>query len=367
MADAASMFDPMSDAEVTTETKASHRGAGGDWTPIPPSAAAPDDFEHPKLGTPSIVWEYHNKSGELDGYQCRFDFVDDDGKPDKTFRPYRYGTLNGRTGWHWRGWGDKRPLYRLPDILARPDAQVRIFEGEKAADAAQVLFPESVTTTPMNGAKSPSRTDYKPLAGRTVVAWADNDEPGIEFAWEIERLALEAGAETVDVFQVPVHFPSGWDWADPMPEGWTTEKLLELPPASRPPMGETGGKKSRAGDEAEERSTPRLLIENCDPHRTVAVLRDILSNAGDLYDRGVPVRLAFDQIQGGTIAQVMTPDILVLMAHMVSRPYVLKEQQDGTVVEKDARLSRTYAVMYLDWRGEWQLSGTWPQWYGVSL
>ena len=254
MADAASMFDPMSDAEATTETKASHRGAGGDWTPlIPPSAAAPDDFEHPKLGTPSIVWEYHNKSGELEGYQCRFDFVDDDGKPDKTFRPYRYGTLNGRTGWHWRGWGDKRPLYRLPDILARPDAQVRIFEGEKAADAAQVLCPDCVTTTPMNGARSPDKGEYKPLAGRTVVAWADNDLAGIEFAWEIERLALEAGAETADVFQVPVYFPSGWDWADPMPEGWTTEKLLELPPASRPPMGETGGEKSRAGDEAARR------------------------------------------------------------------------------------------------------------------
>jgi hypothetical protein len=100
---------------------------------------------------------------------------------------------------------------------------------------------------------------------------------------------------------------------------------------------------------------PRLLIENCDPDRTVSALRYILSDAGGLYDRGVPVRLAFDQIQGGTIAQVMTPDVLVLKAHMVCRPYVLKEQKDGTVVEADARLSRTFAVMYLDWRGEWRL------------
>ena len=107
--------------------------------------------------------------------------------------------------------------------------------------------------------------------------------------------------------------------------------------------------------ETEQLSKPRLLIENCDPHRTVAVLRDILSNASGLYDRGVPVRLAFDQIQGGTVAQVMTPDILILTAHTVSRPFILKEKQDGTVVEKDARLPRTYAVMYLDWRGEWHL------------
>ena len=100
---------------------------------------------------------------------------------------------------------------------------------------------------------------------------------------------------------------------------------------------------------------PRLLIENCDPDRTVAGLRDILSDAGCLYDRGVPVRLAFDQIQGGTIAQVMTPDALVLQAHMVCRPYVLKERQDGTIVEANARLSRPFTVMYLHWRGEWRL------------
>ena len=99
---------------------------------------------------------------------------------------------------------------------------------------------------------------------------------------------------------------------------------------------------------------PRLLIENCDPDRTVAALRDILSHAGGLYDRGVPVRLAFDKIQGGTVAQVMTPDALVLMSHTVSRPYVLKEK-DGAVIEANARLPRTFATMYLDWRGEWRL------------
>ena len=100
---------------------------------------------------------------------------------------------------------------------------------------------------------------------------------------------------------------------------------------------------------------PRLLVENCSPDRTVSALRDILSDAGSLYDRGVPVRLAFDQIQGGTVAQEMTPDALVLMAHTVCRPYELKEQKDGTVIEANARLSRTFAVMYLDWRGEWRL------------
>ncbi len=100
---------------------------------------------------------------------------------------------------------------------------------------------------------------------------------------------------------------------------------------------------------------PRLLLENADPDRTVAALRDILSPTGCLYDRGVPVRLAHDQIQGGTVAQVMTPEVLVMTAHSVCRPYVVKEKSDGTIDAKNARLPRNLAVMYLEWRGEWNL------------
>ena len=99
---------------------------------------------------------------------------------------------------------------------------------------------------------------------------------------------------------------------------------------------------------------PRLLIENPDPDRTVAALRDVLAGAGGRYERGVPVRLAFDQIQRGMVAQVMTPDSLVLMAHGICRPYVVKVK-DGAVSEVNARLPRSFAVMYLDWRGEWRV------------
>ena len=100
---------------------------------------------------------------------------------------------------------------------------------------------------------------------------------------------------------------------------------------------------------------PRLLVEYTDPDRTVAALRDILSSTGGLYDRGVPVRLAHDQIQHGTVAQVMTPEVLVMTVHSVCRPYVLKEKKDGTIYEKNARLPRNLGVMYLEWRGAWKL------------
>jgi len=111
-----------------------------------------------------------------------------------------------------------------------------------------------------------------------------------------------------------------------------------------------------AGYDKGESSRPRLLIDNSNPDRTVAALRDILSRANEIYERGFPVRLAFDQLQGGVIAHAMTPDAIVLLAHMVCRPYVLKKSQDGTIAEVDARLPRSIAVMYLGWRGEWRLA-----------
>ena len=95
---------------------------------------------------------------------------------------------------------------------------------------------------------------------------------------------------------------------------------------------------------------PRLLIERWNPDQAVAKLRDILAAAGGLYERGVPVRLAFDQMQGGTAAQVMTPHSLVLKAHQVCRPFCIKDRR--TV---DAQLPFAFSRMYLEWQGEWHL------------
>lgn len=100
---------------------------------------------------------------------------------------------------------------------------------------------------------------------------------------------------------------------------------------------------------------PRLLVEDCNPDRTVTRLRDVLASSGTLFDRGVPVRLAYDQIHKGKIAQVMTPDAMVMTAHAACRPYVLKSGKGGELYEADARLPKSIAAMYLEWRGEWGL------------
>jgi hypothetical protein len=109
----------------------------------------------------------------------------------------------------------------------------------------------------------------------------------------------------------------------------------------------------RAGEDPQDEGKPRLLLEAHNPDRTVIGLRDILASTGRIFDRGVPVRLTFDQMQQGMVAKPMTPDATVLEAHRACRPYVLKER-DGELEEVAARLPRTTAVMYLD-SHEWNL------------
>lgn len=107
-------------------------------------------------------------------------------------------------------------------------------------------------------------------------------------------------------------------------------------------------------DENAPTPKPRLHVDDTNPDQTVSALRDILVSSGDLFDRGVPTRITYDQSQGGLVAQPLTADGVVLKAHSICRPYVVKVRSDGAY-EADARLPRSVAVMYLDWRGQWQL------------
>jgi putative DNA primase/helicase len=196
----------------------------------PPRIPQCTEILHGKLGLSSAVWEYYERSGEFSGLVCRFETIEDDGKAGKTFLPRRYGTLNGSPPkWHWKGWRAGRPpLYNLRELLSRPDATVIIVEGEKPADATAKRFLDYVAVSPMNGAKSPHKSDWGPVAGHNAIIWGDNDEPGRSFAQAVAKLATAAGASSVAVVAVPQDWPKGWDLADPMPEGVGTEALSAL-------------------------------------------------------------------------------------------------------------------------------------------
>lgn len=94
---------------------------------------------------------------------------------------------------------EPRPLYNLPAIAAA-DAVVLV-EGEKCADALMQLG--IAATTAMGGAATAlDKTDWKPLAGKTVAVWPDHDEAGARYASAVIQKLVSIGA-TVRRVRVP--------------------------------------------------------------------------------------------------------------------------------------------------------------------
>jgi hypothetical protein len=261
------MYQPLAPEEVATTEMAGNGAALSRPKPIPivpvPPDAPPMKYRHREHGEPSRVWRYHDATGTTVGYVCRWDFTDEAGELDKLILPVAFCDLgDGRTGWAAKGFPAPRPLYRLPQILARPDARLLVVEGEKAAEAAAKLFPEFVATTPPHGAHSPRKADWTPLEGRQVIVWPDNDEAGAKYAEAVARLCTDSGVASVAIADVPSEFPAKWDLADELPEGWTRERLRDLLDNARPyePPGEMAfGRPQTSATEHSTRSAETAL------------------------------------------------------------------------------------------------------------
>lgn len=86
------------------------------------------------------------------------------------------------------------PLYGSERLATWPaDAPIVITEGEKAADSLVAAgIPALGTVT--GASSSPRAATLAPLAGRTVILWPDNDEPGRLHLERTGRRLVEAGA-----------------------------------------------------------------------------------------------------------------------------------------------------------------------------
>lgn len=220
------MFDPL-----TTQEKAAPannwivgKDEGTAIVPIPDNVQL-DIPQHPALGVHENFWDYRDAQGRLLSLVCRF--IDKDGnKEDRplTYRQYK----TGKPRWAWKGLDAPRPLYGLDRLAKSPDAPVIVCEGEKATDGATALFPDHVAVTSPNGAGSPHRADWTPLAGRNVTIWPDNDGDGRNYAISAARLIKKAGAQSVRIVTVPNNFREKWDLADKLPEGVTQDDLDRL-------------------------------------------------------------------------------------------------------------------------------------------
>lgn len=113
-----------------------------------------------------------------------------DPKSGKPLKSYRTRLANGAWGLPEQYKAEKlRPLYALPSLLSSPiDAKVFVVEGEPAADALR--RSGYLATTSSGGSSNPHKSDWSPLAGRSVVIWPDNDDAGLNYLQSVTTCLL---------------------------------------------------------------------------------------------------------------------------------------------------------------------------------
>lgn len=222
-------FVPLTEAERSTGDASVVVPEDEETAILNPVATLPRRVWHRQLGFPSKVWPYLVDAENASLLVCRFE-KRDGSKTFAIFSPWR--RADGSEHWQWKCPPGPRPLYKLPDVVAHADAPVVICEGEKATDAAALIFPDRITTCWQGGANAVRLSDFSPLARRHVTFWPDNDKPGRAAASELIPILFGLGC-TVDIIDaeqlsatVPDHpeekrepVPK-WDAADAEAE-WT--------------------------------------------------------------------------------------------------------------------------------------------------
>ncbi len=144
MDDASNPFAPLTPAELAEAARQSEPPEAENGAPptCPPADAEPGAMAAARLygRKPHGLWRYATADDETAFYAARWNEAE--GK--KTFRPLSW---RDGAGWQFVAWPDHRPLFNLPDLVSKPKAPVVICEGEKAAEAAAAIFPNSIVTT----------------------------------------------------------------------------------------------------------------------------------------------------------------------------------------------------------------------------
>lgn len=93
-------------------------------------------------------------------------------------------------------------LYRS-ELLHSDERPVIVVEGEKAADAAAMIFKNADVVSWQGGANNYTAGNWSLLSGRKVIIWPDNDVPGIQAAEGIANLLSAKEVYIIDVSSLP--------------------------------------------------------------------------------------------------------------------------------------------------------------------
>jgi hypothetical protein len=204
---------------------------------------------------PQALHEYRDAAGAVLFWRVRLKHPDGS----KWIRPMR---LNG----HGFELGEPpappqgRPLYRLHELAARPDEPAIIVEGEACVDALAALGPLATTS---GGADSAAKADWRPLAGRDVTIWPDNDAPGQRYALDVaERLhGLGCRVRLVDVAALDLPPKAdAVDWLEQHPDA-TAADVLALPTAEPPATSADAAPVRTTTDEGHPRPQAAVLVD----------------------------------------------------------------------------------------------------------
>lgn len=171
---------------------------------------------HHKLGDgwqPTRLDLYRNREGDVISAVLRIDHPNGS----KEVRPLR-ARDQGYRFLEMKALDAPRPVFGLDLLAQRAGSPVIVVEGEKAAVAGRERFPEHVVLTWSGGTPGVDKADWRPLAGRDVVIWPDNDDAGRKAADKLGAILHDVGAASVRLVQVPTWFPKKWDLADADPD-----------------------------------------------------------------------------------------------------------------------------------------------------
>jgi hypothetical protein len=185
-----------------------------------------------ELGAPVATYRYFDTHANIIASVVRFE--PEGTRESKTFRPWCFRTIEGVRKW-MPGAPELRPLYRLPEWATSPT--VVLVEGEGKADALHSVG--FAATSAMQGARAPiEKTDWSPLAGKAVIIWPDNDEPGLIYARAASAKLVSIGCR-VSLVTPPADKPAKWDAGDCVAEGGDVAAVLltAVEVASQPKAG----------------------------------------------------------------------------------------------------------------------------------
>lgn len=246
------LLAPLTDSERKSQRK-SIKSKGTPIMPVPGDAPELNNgnqqviYYNKEFGLPRPfkTYRYPDQNGKLLGFILRWDIKAEDGTVKKEVRPFLYCEYpNGEKRWASCGFPEPKPLYNLHELSRRSNDPIIVGEGEKTADALQLLFPDCVSTTAMHGAQSPHKTDWSPLKDRDVIISPDSDEPGKNYADNVYNLAKAAGAKSIRLLSPSIFgeyaiengqiiksqrdLKVGFDLADAAEDGWTADHIQQL-------------------------------------------------------------------------------------------------------------------------------------------